>query len=224
MPSCATAAKRSSTSSVRTERMNAAIEHDEGRAARRNRARGRRLHPRHSRPAAASVCSPSRCSSRCSACRSRSPSSRSRSDAGETGEEAVAKAMLEKQQATPGWIDIALADRQPCGLPLCGDPLPRADQGARLTPWYGVLVATMIVAAGVRGEPAAHRLGAGHHRAAVVRARAARALPARDVREPAGRYQPADGLSRHRHQRAARQHAADRDRRRWCRSSSWARC
>ncbi len=95
-------------------------------------------------------------------------------------------------------------------LLLCGAALSRADQGtgAAAVVWRARRHRDRVPR--VRGEPAGNRTRAGADRAGALRARSARPLPAGDVRQPSGRAQPADGLSRHRHQRAARHHAADR--------------
>ena len=64
---------------------------------------------------------------------------------GETGEEAVAKAVLEKQQATPGWIDITLAIVSLAACLYVAVRYPELIKELAYRPWYGVLVATVIV-------------------------------------------------------------------------------
>ena len=66
--------------------------------------------------------------------------------AGETGEEAVAKAVLEKQQATAGWIDITLAIVSLAACFYVAIRYPELIKELAYRPWYGVLVATVIVA------------------------------------------------------------------------------
>ncbi len=65
---------------------------------------------------------------------------------GETGEEAVAKAVLEKQQATAGWIDITLAIISLAACLYVAIRYPELIKELAYRPWYGVLVATVIVA------------------------------------------------------------------------------
>jgi TRAP transporter 4TM/12TM fusion protein len=65
---------------------------------------------------------------------------------GETGEEAVAKAVLEKQQATAGWIDITLAIVSLAACLYVAIRYPELIKELAYRPWYGVLVATVIVA------------------------------------------------------------------------------
>ena len=64
---------------------------------------------------------------------------------GETGEEAVAKAVLEKQQATAGWIDITLAIVSLAACLYVAIRYPELIKELAYRPWYGVLVATVIV-------------------------------------------------------------------------------
>ena len=65
---------------------------------------------------------------------------------GETGEEAVAKAVLERQQATAGWIDITLAIVSLLACLYVAIRYPELIKELAYRPWYGVLVATVIVA------------------------------------------------------------------------------
>jgi len=67
--------------------------------------------------------------------------------AGATGEEAVAKAVLEKEQVAAGWIDIALAVISLAACLYVAIRYPELIKELAYRPWYGVLVATMIVAA-----------------------------------------------------------------------------
>jgi TRAP-type uncharacterized transport system fused permease subunit len=65
--------------------------------------------------------------------------------AGATGEEAVAKAVLEKEQVAAGWIDIALAVISLAACLYVAIRYPELIKDLAYRPWYGVLVATVIV-------------------------------------------------------------------------------
>ena len=65
---------------------------------------------------------------------------------GEIGEEAVAKAVLEKEQVTAGWIDITLAVVSLAACLYVAIRYPELIKELAYRPWYGVLVATVIVA------------------------------------------------------------------------------
>ncbi len=64
----------------------------------------------------------------------------------ETGEEAVAKAMLTREQASAGWIDIALAIVSLAACFYVAIRYPELIKELAYRPWYGVLVASVIVA------------------------------------------------------------------------------
>ncbi len=80
-------------------------------------------------------------------------------------------------------------------------------------PWCGVAIASIIVLLVFEASRRVTGLVAGADRARAVRARAARLDAAGDLCQPAVSPQPPDGLSRRRHQCAARRPAADRGRR-----------
>jgi TRAP transporter 4TM/12TM fusion protein len=65
--------------------------------------------------------------------------------AGATGEEAVAQAALEKKQIAAGWIDIALAIASLAACLYVAIRYPELIKELAYRPWYGVLVATVIV-------------------------------------------------------------------------------
>ena len=64
----------------------------------------------------------------------------------ETGEEAVAKAVLTREQVDAGWIDIALAIISLAACLYVAVRYPELIKELAYRPWYGVLVATVIVA------------------------------------------------------------------------------
>ncbi len=140
------------------------------------------------------------------------------------GEAAIAERALTGRQRDVGFIDAALAVASLAACCYVARALSRADQGAGLSPVARGFGRHRDRAPGVRGEPPPDRLGAGRDRAGAVRARDAGLALAGAVHQPAGRAQPADGLSRHRHQRACS--ARPCRSRSWssCRSSSWGRC
>jgi TRAP transporter 4TM/12TM fusion protein len=65
----------------------------------------------------------------------------------ETGEEAVARAALEKEYVQAGWIDIVLATLSLAACLYVAIRYPELIKELAYRPWYGVLVATVIVAA-----------------------------------------------------------------------------
>src|SRR6187402_2664093 len=66
--------------------------------------------------------------------------------AGATGEEAVAKAVLENKRVAAGWIDITLAIISLAACLYVAIRYPELIKELAYRPWYGVLVATVIVA------------------------------------------------------------------------------
>ena len=129
---------------------------------------------------------------------------------GRTGEEAVAEKVITKQIATAGWIDFAFAV---VALLCCFYVAIRyqsliVELVAR--PAYGVALSTVIVLLVCEASRRVTGLALVVIVRRAVRACSVRLHAAGNLRQPAGRAQPADGLSRHRHQCTARRSARHR--------------
>ena len=207
MPWSTSGGRRCSTSSARTE-ANAAKLHQRRlrHAASRDRPDRRRLDPRYSRPDADRAVHRANSGGRARTfARAHLPDVPAQPRADRRG--SLAAKVLDKARPPPvGSIDFVLAAAALISLLLCRHPLSGPIVELVTRPWYGVLVATVIVLLVFEASRRVTGLSLVLIVLALCAARAVRLPAAGDLRQPAGRAQPADRLSRHRHQRAARQH------------------